>query len=54
MAVERIVRVIRGWDVVVLAEYGDTEETLLAKATPGTIAACTETKNLVLAPGETA
>lgn len=30
---EQLVRVIRTWDVPVEAEYGDTEASLLAKAT---------------------
>lgn len=52
MAAEVTVRITRTWDVKVAAEFGDTEETLLAKASPGTVAASTETRNLVLTVGE--
>lgn len=47
MAVERIVRVTRIWDVPVEAEYGDTEQSLLDKASAGTIADSIESKNLL-------
>lgn len=43
----RIVRVTRVWDVEVVAIYGDTDEDLIAKASPGTAAAATEVKNLI-------
>lgn len=44
---ERIVRITRTWDVPVTAEYGDTDEALLEKASAGTVAAANETRNLL-------
>lgn len=38
MAVTKLVRIIRTWDVSVDAEYGDTDETLVAKVTDGYLA----------------
>jgi hypothetical protein len=49
---EVTVRVTRTWDVLVPADFGDDEAALLAKATAGTIAGATESKNLVLAVGQ--
>ena len=43
----RTVRVTRIWEVEVEAQYGDTDDDLLAKANAGTIAAASETKNLL-------
>lgn len=44
---ERMVRVIRIWDVPVTAEYGDDDQTLLDKAKAGTVAEATETYTLL-------
>lgn len=52
MAVTKTVRITRIWDVQVPAEFGDDEAALLAKASAGSVAAATETRNLVLDVGE--
>jgi hypothetical protein len=47
MAAERIIRITRTWDVVVAAEYGDDDDSLMAKAEPGLDADATETRNVM-------
>jgi len=47
MANKRTVRVTRVWDVEVVADYGDDEQTLLEKASAGAIGKAVETKNLL-------
>ncbi len=41
---ERVVRIIRVWDVPVAAEYGDTDEALVEKASAGAAGDSSETK----------
>lgn len=44
---KRIVRIQRTWDVEVTAEYGDDDQALIDKASPGTVATAEETRNLL-------
>jgi hypothetical protein len=47
MAAERIVRIVRTWDVVVSAVYGDDDDSLIAKAAPGLDVDAAESRNLL-------
>lgn len=47
MPIERTVRVTRTWDIVVEADYGDTDETLLDKAVVEDNPEYTEQRNLI-------
>lgn len=44
---ERFVRITMNWDVAVAAEYGDTDESLVEKASRPTLAEGRETRTLL-------